>query len=36
MPMPVLALLVTTGHTLGRWLRAFPWEAGGDRMLRLF
>lgn len=35
MLVSVLALLVSTGQALGRWLSAFPWEAGGDRMLRL-
>lgn len=38
--MPVIAaqiaaLLVRMSHTLAHRLRCFPWEACGDRMLRL-
>jgi hypothetical protein len=29
------AVLVRMSHTLVHRLRCFPWEAGGDRMLRL-
>lgn len=35
MRVPVVSMLAKTGRALARWLGSLPWEAGGDRMLRL-